>query len=364
MSKEPNIDQLFKESFSSFNPEVNSGLWSNISKQIPSGSPSAPISVAKASFLKLFTGAFICVLVGVSFALIYQEFTKTNEIKKLEPAIISTPLFMDSANNQLPLHQVLPETAPYDQNDPIINKAIDKIDNYKVEFIEDITSDKLISNNYDQPNSVVNLFLTPRTRRLNSEPSKIAALSEPTETNELIVEISKQEELKPIINASVSGGHAPLIVVFEQSEQVEEILWDFGDGIFSEELVVEHIYRNPGEYFVSVTITNNGVEAKAVKTIRVNTRCVIQKVPNIFTPNGDGENDLFFVEAENIQSFFIQIFNIKGKVVFEADYIDAKWDGNDAYGLPLDQGQYLYFIKATGNDESDLSRTGSVLIKR
>ena len=50
MSKEPNIDQLFKESFSSFNPKVNSGLWSNISKQIPGANSSVAASISKAAF--------------------------------------------------------------------------------------------------------------------------------------------------------------------------------------------------------------------------------------------------------------------------------------------------------------------------
>ena len=364
MSKEPNIDQLFKESFSSFNPKVNSGLWSNISKQIPGANSSVAASISKAAFWKLFTGAFVCVLAGVSFVLIYQEFSETNNFVKQDSPINKTFLFSDSADMQIPLIQSFPETAPFDTNDPIINTPIDKVDHYKVELIEDIINDKVDSNHYKQPNSVVNLFLTPRTRRLNSEFSTISVVNDQVKTKELKVEISKQEKLKPIINASVSGGHAPLVVVFEQSEQAEEVLWDFGDGIISEGPIVEHIFRDPGEFFVSVTISNNGFKAHAYKSIKVNSRCIIQKIPNVFTPNGDGENDLFFVKAENIQTFFIQIFNLKGKVVFESDYLEAKWDGNDAFGLPMEQGQYLYFIKAIGNDESDLSRTGSVLIKR
>ena len=90
MSKEPNIDQLFKESFSSFNPKVNSGLWSNISKQIPSANSSVAASISKAAFWKLFTGAFVCVLVGVSFVLIYQEFSETNNFVKQDSPINKT----------------------------------------------------------------------------------------------------------------------------------------------------------------------------------------------------------------------------------------------------------------------------------
>ena len=58
------------------------------------------------------------------------------------------------------------------------------------------------------------------------------------------------------------------------------------------------------------------------------------------------------------------MFDLNGKVVFQADYIDAKWDGNDAAGNPLLVGQYLYFIKAIGNDQTDLSTTGSIVLRR
>ena len=66
-------------------------------------------------------------------------------------------------------------------------------------------------------------------------------------------------------------------------------------------------------------------------------------------------------ECNNIKQPFDLLID---KVVFEADYLGAKWDGNDAVGNPLTVGQYLYFIKAFGKDETDLSTTGSVLLRR
>ena len=87
MSKEPNIDQLFKESFSSYSPEVNNELWSNISNQLPSASSAVVTTVAKTSFWKILMGAFTCVLVGVSFTLIYQELAHKNNFEKQTPDI-------------------------------------------------------------------------------------------------------------------------------------------------------------------------------------------------------------------------------------------------------------------------------------
>ena len=179
--------------------------------------------------------------------------------------------------------------------------------------------------------------------------------------------ITKVDEkvLTPTINASSSGGYAPLVVSFEQPEDAEDINWDFGDGTISKGSFVEHIFRDPNDYVVEVTIrTEDGREASTSKIISVKSRCIINSIPNIFTPNGDGENDFFYVKGENIKAYFIQIFDINGRVVFETNLIESKWDGNDATGQALSNGIYLYSIQAIGEDGSDLSRTGSLTLKR
>ena len=55
------------------------------------------------------------------------------------------------------------------------------------------------------------------------------------------------------------------------------------------------------------------------------------KLPNVFTPNGDGSNDLFhpfpFTSVERID---IQIFNRWGKLIFKTEDPQILWDGRNA----------------------------------
>ena len=65
-------------------------------------------------------------------------------------------------------------------------------------------------------------------------------------------------------------------VEFDASEssdpdgEIVELLWDFGDGNTAEGAVVVHVYTEPGEYTVTLTVRDNrGFEASAWKDIRV-----------------------------------------------------------------------------------------------
>ena len=79
--------------------------------------------------------------------------------------------------------------------------------------------------------------------------------------------------------------------------------------------------------------------------------------PNIFTPNYDGVNDYFKLdylgnsELYCFDSFIIQIYNRWGKLVFESNDHDFRWDGKDKNGQLLMDGTYFYMI--TSNTYSE-----------
>jgi gliding motility-associated-like protein len=61
-------------------------------------------------------------------------------------------------------------------------------------------------------------------------------------------------------------------------------------------------------------------------------------IPNIFTPNGDGYNDTFFIEKLHLFPFNeINVWNRNGKKVFGAKNYKGNWDGHD-----LPSGTYYY----------------------
>ena len=76
------------------------------------------------------------------------------------------------------------------------------------------------------------------------------------------------------------------------------------------------------------------------------------KVPNVFTPNQDGINDVFKVDLgfdNKPQNYFMEIYNRTGLVVFTSKKEGQAWDGRTTSGMPCTEGTYFYIIQFTIN---------------
>ncbi|MEZ4930383.1 MAG: gliding motility-associated C-terminal domain-containing protein, partial [Chitinophagales bacterium] len=72
-------------------------------------------------------------------------------------------------------------------------------------------------------------------------------------------------------------------------------------------------------------------------------------VPNIFTPNGDGENDIYRCYGEDIVEYQLEIFDRWGGRMFITNILTEGWDGV-FNGLPVESGIYMAVIRAAGAD--------------
>ncbi len=73
-------------------------------------------------------------------------------------------------------------------------------------------------------------------------------------------------------------------------------------------------------------------------------------VPNVFTPNGDNQNDLFFIDVENATNLEFVILNRWGNVVYEASGLTSAWNGYIAGGSFAQDGTYFVKYTVTGID--------------
>ena len=87
-------------------------------------------------------------------------------------------------------------------------------------------------------------------------------------------------------------------------------------------------------------------------------------IPNTFTPNGDGLNDIFFISnpftLEELLSF--EIFDRWGNQMFSTMGKTEGWDGS-YQGQPVEPGPYLYRIRYNCQG-SEQEKSGSVLLIR
>ncbi len=86
-------------------------------------------------------------------------------------------------------------------------------------------------------------------------------------------------------------------------------------------------------------------------------------LPNIFTPNGDGNNDYLKLEIENVTEFVIVILDAKSNVVFKSEDADFKWDGTNINGDKLPAGNYIYYVTANDSGGKPLTKYSALTIK-
>jgi gliding motility-associated-like protein len=88
-------------------------------------------------------------------------------------------------------------------------------------------------------------------------------------------------------------------------------------------------------------------------------------IPNAFSPNGDGLNDIFkILVTTNLDLENMQIFNRWGELVFENKNISRGWDGNfKEMQQPL--GSYVYYIQVRNIVNNNIENyTGTVTLIR
>ncbi len=105
--------------------------------------------------------------------------------------------------------------------------------------------------------------------------------------------------------------------------------WTFGDPNNSTASTQNptFTYLAVGSYQVMLTVVSNkGCIDSTIKIIKIDDEFMIY-VPNAFTPNYDGTNDVFYAKGEGIKDFKMYIFDRWGNQVFYSDDISKGWDG-------------------------------------
>jgi len=64
--------------------------------------------------------------------------------------------------------------------------------------------------------------------------------------------------------------------------------------------------------------------------------------PNVFTPNGDGVNDIFEVRSREGNKVSLKVYTRTGILVFAIDAERCRWDGHSLSGVKMPTGIYYY----------------------
>ncbi|MDQ3191051.1 MAG: choice-of-anchor L domain-containing protein [Bacteroidota bacterium] len=136
---------------------------------------------------------------------------------------------------------------------------------------------------------------------------------------------------------------APMSIHFNNlSTGANSYYWTFGDGSSSSISDPDHVFAENGIYqIILLACYTNACCDTSLSFIEVLDTLLI---PNIFTPNGDGKNDVFKVKNINLKTIHATIYNRWGKKMYEWDDPKGFWDGSNNSGKNCADGTYFYVI--------------------
>ena len=165
------------------------------------------------------------------------------------------------------------------------------------------------------------------------------------------------------------GSDSMLVEMAFTGSGADSLIWDMGNGILFNDSALSYYYTVPGYYTVSLTAFDtlcNKVETIDETVYYAGNFQSEYIVPNIFTPNGDGENDrLVFINANDTKEFSISIFNRWGGLVYQSDNANIAWDGRSPAGKEENEGIFYFELKYTDKcSDQEIFETGFVHLIR
>lgn len=158
----------------------------------------------------------------------------------------------------------------------------------------------------------------------------------------------------------------PTIAFTNTSSGANSYLWDF-DGIgSSSETSPNYTFPDEGSYTVTLTaVSTEGCMAQISDNIVIGEEFILY-VPNAFTPDGDGLNEVFLpvIDGARITEYEFYIFNRWGEVIFYTENMGEGWNGT-FNGFASKADVYVYKIVAVGSsDDVKRTYTGHVTLLR
>ena len=161
-------------------------------------------------------------------------------------------------------------------------------------------------------------------------------------------------------SATPVNGQIPLDVVYTDNSTGTSLTydWQFGDGNSDVMQNPTNTFTGIGTFETILTVTDaSGCTDTASITITVEGSSNLI-IPNIFSPNGDGVNDIFNIDGTNITEIKGTVINRWGQMVYEWDVLEIGWDGRTVSGAVASEGTYYYLIDALGADGTVYSVQG------
>lgn len=150
----------------------------------------------------------------------------------------------------------------------------------------------------------------------------------------------------------------------DKSNDATVWVWNFGDASLDSVSVLQHpshAYLITGHFKVCLFVSDkNNCRDTTCKTEIISLPI---GVPNAFSPNGDGQNDLFMIYGGPFKQVNMKVYNNWGDLIFQSDKQAEGWDGR-IKGVEQPAGVYIYTIYCVSEDGQEHKLSGDVTLLR
>ncbi|MCX8081195.1 MAG: gliding motility-associated C-terminal domain-containing protein [Bacteroidia bacterium] len=176
---------------------------------------------------------------------------------------------------------------------------------------------------------------------------------------------------KPYANFSQNPGNPtflyPEVQFYDESggANIVKWEWDFMSNGQYKDSIKNPIFnfKEMGQYITSLIVTSDkGCKDTTFKTVIVGDEFGIY-IPNAFSPNGDGFNDVFVPKGHGINKFEMFIYDRWGNIVFHSREFGKGWDGK-IKGADATNDVYVYLVKVKDLNGKNREFKGHVTLLR
>lgn len=360
MKGKDEIEQLFQKELGNYQAKVRPDLWNGIQAGITTGATGVATTMSLAAKVAIGLGTVAAITIGT---VLFTNNNTPSVEKPLPQEVVSDSERINNTVEKTPLSTHENIELKNDNPSEVVRNITEN------QAIERISSADVAERNEGQTSSSTSNTSEP----INTSPQEVVSQLMP-----IVMQPQVEKTAKPIVTieqeAKVDLSKIEIQVNKTNNQSVSfsalnipsgaEVIWNFGDGTFEESFAPQHFYYVSGEYKVTLDVRLEDQHIAKSTMVDVRVQGEIGELPNIFTPNGDGRNDEFFIETKYLKNFKLTVMDNHQNVVYETSNPDFRWNGIDRFGNPVKDGRYVYVIVAEDEAGNAINKYQELIISR